>query len=331
MIHPARVASYRSRVWLWPRRGSWRRELGFSDGWLEIQGDLPVPEELTLTTADVVEADGSFVSVEAEALLIDGTTEITRLGTFVVADVRPAPGGGREVSALGLLHETARCPMGGPTSPLPGATILQELERLVDPHTPIDYAGPLLTLPRGIRWGTDRLEAVHDLCSQHGLRARVRHGRLVVAPVGQPTGVQVVLGSAWTRVPLEGSTLEIPSSVVVVGNSAGAEGTEATQIRLEVHSTSGRFDTACYGWTREIIDAPTLRTHHDLRAHGQQVLASRQAQLSRIRLETAAFPGLALGDEVLAERPDAAPISGTVAGFSMPLISGPEMTIDLER
>lgn len=296
-----------------------------AEPWLEGNAAQPVPTQLAFQTTMPLRARGAWIDAAVET-----PAGLVRLGSYVITRVAPArQAGWWQVTAQDSLAEVARVDAPGPVSPTPGQSLADFVRYLLHP-VPIDYQGPHVTLPRGLVVERDRIGSARKLLAEHGLVATLRAGRLQVTPAGTLVGRVHTLPAGSAVPPPYGTSLETPNSVVVTGNRHGAEGGPEGAFRVVAGTRDGELAPHRYGTTRLHLDAPTLTSPGAAREYGLRELATRQAALEAVRVDAEPIPGIQLGDRIHAPRTMGPPLVGTVTGFSLPLWSGPRMTLNLQ-
>lgn len=124
---------------------------------------------------DALEKNGQKAHVWVDVSLPNGDVVTVDRGFFQHESWRRV-GSEIEVVAYGLLKRLEDDPFPWPTSPAPGATVGDELERLCAPHVTVSAEGPVgRKLPGGLAWGESRTKALQDLLDSLGLFARVEN------------------------------------------------------------------------------------------------------------------------------------------------------------
>lgn len=247
----------------------------------------------------------------------DGVTEV-EIGWFQISTWEPSDDG-VQVTGLDLRQVLAENDMTWPSSPPSGATLRSELQRLCtissDFALPVFLDVPDRAIPRTFQWGTDRLQAVDDLCESYGLTTAVKTDGCLHAweipdgssPVAHYTAADLLLDAP--RVAKE----RIANVFTVVG---GQEDDAANRYSATVANTSSPYDPAGYG-------VVTQRTALDSATSQSQVLAAAQTRMrtalsaSETRsLEIAMDPRLEGLDVISCITEEGEPLVGRIVAYS---------------
>jgi hypothetical protein len=238
------------------------------------------------------------------------------------------------VTALDLLQVLAESDMTWPSSPPSGATLLSELQRLCSAGSSAGLSVvlevPNRSIPRAFQWGTDRLEAIGDLCEAYGLTYGVKpDGAMHVweiptgrVPVAHYTGTDLLVDAPRT------STERIANVFTVVG---GREDDPANRYSATVQNTSFPYDPAGYGIVTE-------RTALDAATSTSQVLKAAQTRMRTAlsvvetrSLEIAMDPRLEGMDVISCITGEGEALVGRVIAYSRTLDKPSEkMRVDVE-
>lgn len=259
------------------------------------------------------------------------------LGWWQVDTWEPGDGDTVQVTALDLMQTLVEAPMTWPSSPPAGASLLSELRRLCDVGSghglPVVLDDPVdRGIPRTFEWGTDRAEAVRDLCESYGLGYGVKpDGYLHVwaqrdgrAPVATYTARDLLLSAPRQAVERRANR------IVVVGSKT--EGDVETQWVAQGDATEPPYNISEYGLVTSRFELNS--------ADGQAaVTAAMQTRLRNLSLTTRTRsleipwdPRLEMGDVIAAVTEDDETIVGrTVASSGSPTDPSSRMRVDVQE
>jgi hypothetical protein len=273
----------------------------------------------------------------ATALLdVDGTPSEVELGWFQIDTWEPGDGDTVQVTALDLMQTLVEAPMTWPSSPPAGASLLSELRRLCnvgEGHSlPVVLDDPVdRGIPRTFEWGTDRAEAVRDLCESYGLEYGVKpDGYLHVwaqrdgrAPVATYTARDLLLSAPRQAVERRANR------IVVVGSKT--EGDVETQWVAQGDATEPPYSISEYGLVASRFELNSADGQTAVTAAMQTRLRNLALTTRTRSLEIAMDPRLEVGD-VIAAVTDDETIVGRITAYSVSL-SDPSsrMRVDVQE
>jgi hypothetical protein len=275
--------------------------------------------------------------VHVTALLdVDGTPAEVELGWFQIDTWEPGDGDTVQVTALDLMQTLVEAPMTWPSSPPAGASLLSELRRLCDVGSghslPVVLDDPVdRGIPRTFEWGTDRAEAVRDLCESYGLGYgvkpdgylhvwKLRDGR---APVATYTARDLLLSAPRQAVERRANR------IVVVGSKT--EGDVETQWVAQGDATEPPYSISEYGLVASRFELNSADGQAAVTAAMQTRMRSLSLTTRTRSLEIAMDPRLELGDVIAAITEDET-IVGRITALSMPLTDpSTRMRVDVQE
>ena len=188
------------------------------DGRVSIDGEGQVPERADLSFTPEYKPVSPFSPLAAYGqelfltitVTIGGRSVDYEIGAFLIDSWEEQTDGTIKVTGVGLLQRVADDPAALPSSPVPGSTLRVEASRLAHPvPVMLDHGVEDVSLPRGLAWGTDRLDALADLIASHGLRGAVRNDRqlhLMRTVTGAAATISNIIVCRWGMGALGAST-----------------------------------------------------------------------------------------------------------------------------
>ncbi|WIK62565.1 hypothetical protein [Gleimia europaea] len=308
------------------------------DGRVSIDGEGQVPERADLSFTPEYKPVSPFSPLAAygQELFLTITVTIAgrsvdyEIGAFLVDSWEEQTDGTIKVAGVGLLQRVADDPAALPSSPVPGSTLRVEASRLAHPvPVVLDHGVEDVALPRGLAWGTDRLDALADLIASHGLRGVVRNDR-------QLHLVRTVTGAAADRsysgrdlaVSLLGRGDHARANVVSVV-SREKDGEEET---ITVGTSEASFEPyapATYGRVHRVEEVEAVHNTAMLNDRAARFLLEETAATQVRTVEVVADPAIELWDTV-SVAVNGEQIAGRVRAVDMPLDGG-VMRLDMEE
>lgn len=309
------------------------------DATLAVDGKSKIPERLTIKLTPDHLPTHPYAPLAAYGQRIHPTITITTrhttqtipLGQYQIQTWTEQTDGTIQVEAHGLLQTIADAPWPTPTSPTPGTTLQQEAARITAP-LPVKLArgcdDPVLK--RGIAWGNDRLDALHDLGDSHGVRWVVlsdgvvwgipkRSGRDVVRTYrGRDLALEMLRSGDHSR-----------ANAVSVVRRQGSGEDETVSVRTASNNYPP-YDEDGYGVVRKVVDSESAASLDQMQAHAEKLLAEERAAGVVRQVEIVADPGIELWDVVAVELGDEI-VVGAVQAYTLPVSSGGSMRLDLQE
>lgn len=307
---------------------------------LEATASKVVPEQLRLSAGpELVPADpldplnsyGQRAHVWQVLDVAGDQTEVD-LGWYQLDSWDEQGDGAVAVTAYGLGIRLDEDPMVWPSSPRPGARLLEEAQRLAGDHLPVilDDGVSNVVLPEGLAWGRSRTEALRDLCLSLGLVWRVgvdgylhisRHRTDSRRIDARYSGRDLLLGA-----PRTGAREGRANRLTVVGQDG--TGDDATKHASTAALTVSPFD-ADYGVVREITELSGTTSRVEVQAAASRAASDAAMRAGTRSLEIVADPRIELGDVLGVTTDEGEHVVGRVDGYSLPVSAGGSMRVDV--
>lgn len=306
------------------------------DGRISIDGEGQVPEraDLAFTPEHKPVSPYSPLAAYGQELFltitvtIGGRTVDYEIGAFLIDSWEEQTDGTIKVTGVGLLQRVADDPAALPSSPVPGSTLRVEASRLAYPvPVMLEHDVEDVPLPRGLAWGTDRLDALADLIASHGLRGVVRNDR-------QLHLMRTVTGAAAER-SYTGKDLAVSllgrgdhSRANVVSVVARADG-DKTQTVGVAEAGFEPYAPETYGRVHRVEEVEAPANVFSLNDRAGAFLREEYASTRVKTVEIIADPAIELWDTVQVQAGNEQ-ITGRVSAIDLPL-DGSVMRLDIEE
>lgn len=281
----------------------------------EVDRSQKVPERVTLTAPRVdggtlwspvdyshpLAANGQRLRVQLGVDVGNGQVEWWTRGWYLVQDAQ-TDGDTVNVTAVGLLTLIDEARMITPYQP--SGTLINTIRGLVEPAITvvIDDAVTDRSVPSGINYSDDRLQAVLDLCDAWPVAARVAaDGYLhVTIPDVDPTPVlSLTDGRGGTVIKATGTSTREGGFNVVVAQGTAPDGNQVqgvAQVATGPRALGGSFSALPVPY---FYSSPLLTTNTQCQLAAQTVLARLQRTATiGFDVEMVPHPGLEAGDVV---------------------------------
>lgn len=310
-----------------------------TDAKLEWAGDRTVPGLLTYTAPtswepvlplDALHHYGQRSVVHVVYELPDGTREETPLGEYVHTAFK-SDSGGVTVSAQDLMRLPDGDPMAWPSSPLEGATLRGEMQRLAGSlPVALDAGVADAVVPRTSQWGTSRTEAMASLAAAHGCGLRVgADGVLHVYRLRDASCPDLLVrrddGSLVDLVRERRDLERRPNRWVA---TAVIDGVQVTRTSEE---TGAPLDPAGYGWQTRLREVSGAKTAGDVEAALAEMRREDLVSMTTASIDVVPDARVEAGDVIGVLDADGVVLAGRVRSYSLPLSDvGASMRIDLD-
>lgn len=319
-------------------------DIGCTKAALDYTSKRDVPGELTFTaTADWLPVDpwsplaafGQRIRATSVYRGVGNDRYEVKVGDYKIDSWSENDDGTIDVVAKDLMQVLADNPVGWPSSPPRGATLLSELKRLsVGLDVRLDRGVPNRAVPRTTQFGNDRVEAVNKLADSYGFGLRVGNdGILHAYPLADSADRaryvyrfgEMLLEAP--RAPLDSTPR--PNRWIVTGTKTdGKVETKWTAVR---EATLPPYNPDEYGWITDHQEFSAADTKQAVEqaadTYMAKALASRQARSISIIPD----PRVEIGDVVTVKQEDGTFFSGVVTAYSLPLTDPTQtMRVDLD-
>ena len=301
-------------------------------GTFEASVDRPVQDQVRFQLPlewtpqapwDPFEAKGQQSHVFVDVQPVGRPTFTIDLGWFT-HDEGKATGQEVNLSCVGLLGRLETDPFGWPNSPAKGSSGTAELGRLASPH--LGVVGHGLSgsaLPSGLAWGTDRLQAIDDLCLPREWMYRVQNDEtLHVYAADKLKNPVATYAAKDLALSLETGWDHHRPNVFT-----GRGGDENDTKKRWAHSTSasGVYSPSTYGTVREIVQVQSAKGAKDVQAAASAALAKSLQQRETVSVLMVPDPRLELHDVIAvtstADGTLPRPLIGRVRGIAFSLVA----------
>lgn len=306
------------------------------DGRISIDGEGQVPEraDLAFTPEHKPVSPYSPLAAYGQELFLAITVTIGgrsvdyEIGAFLIDSWEEQADGTIKVTGVGLLQRVADDPAALPSSPVPGSTLRVEASRLAHPvPVMLDHGVEDVALPRGLAWGTDRLDALADLIASHGLRGVVRNDR-------QLHLMRTVTGAAAERsytgkdlaVSLLGRGDHARANVISVVARADGDKTQTVGV---AEAGFEPYAPETYGRVHRVEEVEAAHNVAMLNDRAARFLLEETAATRVRTVEVVADPAIELWDTISVSA-NSEQITGRVRAVDMPLDGG-VMRLDIEE
>lgn len=271
-----------------------------------------------------------------EVVLQRGTPDLLEdLGTFRVASWEASyPYGEVKVSATSLAERLREARLEEPYSPAGGRSFSDVAEDLVDNILPLDVDPALeaRTVPSGITWESERLEALAELADTWPARFHVTpSGVATFSPVlAEPTEAEVVASFTdgqestvvtWTP---RGTREGYYNAVIARGQEDAASGKAGVQAAAYLPGYGGPYGRVPYFYS-----SPLLTTAGQAQKAAQSRLAKVSQTTDVLKVSAVPDPRLGLAD-VVEVRLGEDRWLGRITELAMPLGLAEAMTVTVE-
>jgi hypothetical protein len=304
----------------------------------EVDRSLKVPERVTLTVPRLdrgvswspvaydhpLSANGQRLRVQLGIDLGNGVTEWITRGWFLVEDSE-ADGDSVNVTAVGLLSLIDEARLVSPFQP--SGTFVSTLRGLLEPAVTVVVSDGLTdrSVPAGINYTDDRLQAVLDLLDAFPAVARVDpDGFLDVTPatIDPTSALSLTNGRGGTIITATGSSTRQDGFNVVVAQGTAPDGGQVQGVAYATgpRAVGGPFNPLPVPF---FYSSPLLTTKGQCDAAAATVLA-RKMRESAIGFDVTMVPhpGLQDGDVVSVTTDDHTDLPCTIERLTLPWTAG---------
>lgn len=316
-----------------------------------VRTDAKANSRRTLDGLKVVSADGKTSSIRA---LLDvpgtelqvwrgvrfpaGTTELAPVGRFRLGGMND------ELTEPGVVTISAPDRMAHivddrfltPRAATSGATIPAQIADLITETLPtatvVDLSGATDTVPDGIVWERERIDAVNSLAASIGCTVYADPlGQFVIAPIPSVnSAADWVIAAGSTSVLVGGTRTTTREGVynVVVASSSPTDGSAPVfGIAEDSNPTSPTYVSGPFGRVPRFYSSPLLTTDTQAADTAASLLAQALGKRGTLAVSTLVNPALEVGDRIDVSLPDGSLQHHIVDGFTLPLTADGSMPI----